>query len=84
MTQWLIHPRYALPDGLRLDIHSFSLFQVGHPKFHILRAVCDVLEGYGRVNEAIGCFLRMKSEQAEDIRKVCMINKYQSLYHTES
>ena len=63
-SSWLCKVRYTL----------FFSIQFKHPKFHILHAVRDVLEGYGRVNEAIACFLKMKDEQAEDIQKVCMVN----------
>ncbi|KAH0831382.1 hypothetical protein J3R83DRAFT_14045 [Lanmaoa asiatica] len=36
------------------------------PRFDIYRAICNVLEGDGRVTEAIECFRQMQSELRED------------------
>lgn len=58
--------RYALYDGVKLGIDSFAV-QFKLPKFVIHRVVCDVLEGQGRVVEAITCFRQMESELAGDM-----------------
>ena len=58
----------------------FFSVQFKLPKFHLLRAVWDILERYDRVKEAIACFLRMENEQAEDVslheRVYCEFGKW--------
>jgi hypothetical protein len=58
-------PRYTLHESLKLDIYSCSV-QFKLPRFFIYRVMCDMVEGDGRITEAIECFRRMQSELSED------------------
>ena len=58
-------PRYGLRDSLILDIERLSV-QFKFTRFDIFRVICDVLEGDGRVMEAIECFQQMQRELGEE------------------
>ena len=63
----MLLPRYVSRhgDGLKLELTPFSA-QFKPPKFFIARAICDALEGDGRVTEAVECYRKVKSELAQD------------------
>ena len=57
--------RYVLHESLKFVIDSRSV-QFKLPRFAIYHVTCDILEGSGRVMEAIECFRQMQSELSED------------------
>ena len=67
----MLLPRYASNDGLEMDIDP-DLFrraaQFMLPKFITCRAICDTLEGDGRVGEAITFYQQLDNELAGDTR----------------
>ena len=58
-------PRYALRHGSNVDSDIFSV-QFKLPRFHVYHVICDILEGDGRVTEALECFRQMQDELPED------------------
>ena len=58
-------PRYALHESLKPEIDSPPV-QFKLPRLAVYRVICDILEGDGRVMEAINCFRQMQSELSEE------------------
>ena len=58
--------RYGLHARLYLVIDSISI-QFKLARFDVYRVVCAVLEGDGRVTEAIECFHQMQRELGDDM-----------------
>ena len=54
-------PRYVLRDGSNTD-DDILLVQFKLPRFLVYRVICDVLEGDGRLTQAIGCFRQLQNE----------------------
>ena len=63
--RWVPLLRCALRDILALDIESLAVqFQL--PRLDIYRVICNILEGDGRILEAVECLRRMRSELEVD------------------
>ena len=65
----MLLPRYASHDRHEIDIDP-DLFRTAAqfilPKFITCRAICDILEGDGRVGEAITFYRQLDNELAGD------------------
>ena len=59
-------PRHASHESRKPATDSHSV-QFKLPSFVIYRVICDILEGNGRIVEAIECFRQMQSELSEDM-----------------
>ena len=57
--------RYALRDGSNIGSDILSV-QFKLPSFLVYRVICDILEGDGRLTQAIECFRQMQNELPED------------------
>lgn len=60
-------PRYVLHNRFSLEINSFFSGQFNVPRFNAYRAICDVLERDGRIQDAIACFRQMQRELMVDV-----------------
>ena len=58
-------PRYVLRDDSNMD-SDILLVQFKLPMFLVYRVICDILEGDGRLTQAIECFRQMQNELPED------------------
>jgi hypothetical protein len=59
--------RYALHESLKPEI-DFRWVQFKLPTFLVYRAmaICDILEGDGRLTQAIECFRQMQNEDTSN------------------